>query len=45
MAENVQPIHLDAGRPRVLAFQTKLRRDLKLLELDESLLAELLETG
>ena len=38
-------LQLSAGQPRTLAYSQAIRRDLKLLEVDDTLLQELLQTG
>jgi hypothetical protein len=36
---------MESGKPRLLAYDSKMRQDLKLLEVDEELLAELTTKG
>ncbi len=38
-------LHLAPGQPRTLAYSSAIRKDVKLLEVDEELLGELLQTG
>ncbi len=38
-------LQLVHGKPRTLAFADNVRKDFKLLELDEAVLQELLDTG
>ena len=38
-------LQLGLGQPRTLAYGKAIRKDLKLLEVDEELLEELLHTG
>ncbi len=45
MAGAQQVVRLAAGQPRTLAYAHGIRKDLRLLEVDEDLLQELLADG
>ncbi len=44
-ALKMAPLQIAAGQPRTLAYSQAIRKDIKLLEVDEGLLDELLQSG